>query len=164
MNVRRPKRFDVSNIEKCKELFSNLKEDEEGLVIIDGESNRIKLKQESYIKLSKIKSLKKKELFEHILGRLQVDQEYIEKLPEVVKEIAVMKKTWEEYKSSVHKIFDKIKPLALKSRKDFALEAVKHNCKGFLFAMLDGKTMQEAVKWSMVEKIFEEKKDTKVIK
>jgi len=155
LGVRRPKRYLITDLNSCKKLFEELKEDDEGLVIVDDEFNRIKLKQESYIKLSKIKMLKPKDLFEYMLGRIELDQEYIKKCPEVIKELETMKIIWEAYTKVMRKIFEEIKPLAEKSRKDFALKAVDFKHSAWLFAMLDGKTIDKVVNYDQVKDLFE---------
>lgn len=156
LGVRLPNKHYLSNIEECKKLFDTLKDDEEGLVIVDDKFNRIKLKQESYFKLSRIKMLKPRDLFDYVLGRTEIDQEYLAKIPEVIKEIDKIKETWENYKNIVWATFEDIKPLAEQSRKDFALEANQHTYKAFLYQLLDGNTMNENVRWNQVEHLFKE--------
>lgn len=155
LNVKRPKVYSISDLKGCKKLFDQLKEDDEGLVVVDENFNRIKLKQESYFKLSRIKMLKPEDLLDYVLGRTEIDQEYLAKIPEVIAEIEKIKETWDNYKNIVWATFEDIKPLAEKSRKDFALEANQHIYKAFLFQLLDGRTLNETVRWNQVKHLFE---------
>jgi hypothetical protein len=142
----RPKQFPVQNIEECKKLFEGMREDEEGLVIVDDHFNRIKLKQESYLKLSRIKSLKEDELFSYIKGDLELDIEFIHAFPEVEEKINELMIKWEEYKQTLEVLFNKFKLLLDVSRKEFALQVVQYpKYKSALFAMVDGKVYKDFV-------------------
>lgn len=142
----RPKQVSVKNIEECKELFKDLRNDEEGLVIVDDHFNRIKLKQESYLKMNKIKYLKEEELFEYIKGNIELDAEFIHTFPEVEEKINNIMIKWEEYQKTLNVLYNKFKPLLDISRKDFALEAMKYpKFKSPLFAMVDAKLYKDFV-------------------
>jgi hypothetical protein len=146
IGVQRPKQFPVQNIEECKKLFEGMREDEEGLVIVDDQFNRIKLKQESYLKLSKIKSLNEDELFSYIKGDLELDVEFIHAFPEVEEKINELMIKWEEYKQTLEVLFNKFKLLLDVSRKEFALQVVQYpKYKSALFAMADGKVYKDFV-------------------
>ena len=136
-----PKKFSATNFEECKKLYSNLKHDEEGFVVVDKNFNRAKVKQESYLKLSKIINLKEQDLFEYVLGKTELDIEYLEKLPEVRKEIELIKIFWGNAKEKVIDTFNEIKKLP--SRKEFAEQAKKYNYKGALFHLLDGGKLED---------------------
>jgi len=154
LNVRRPKQYKVIDLDNSKKLFEKMKKDEEGLVIVDSAFDRLKLKQESYYTLSKIRALKNSGIFDFILGRTELDAEFIEAFPEVKERINELTVFWKNKKLEVNKIFDNLKGLADKSRKAFALEAVKYNCKGELFALLDNKKLEDFVRFSSYEDEF----------
>ncbi len=155
LNIRRPKRFYANNIEECKELFTKLREDEEGLVAVDEKFNRLKVKQESYFKLAKIKELNTKALFEYMVRRDKIDEEFLQKCPEVISKLEEMKVVWEKYCLEVRATFNKIKPLSEKSRKDFAMGAIDFPYKALLFGLLDNIPIEEIVNFNHVEWLFE---------
>src|SRR3990167_10164604 len=68
IGVDRPNQFSAKNVEQSKALFSTLKQDDEGFVVVDKNFNRIKLKQQSYLKLSKIKQLSEQDILDYIRG------------------------------------------------------------------------------------------------
>ena len=157
LGVLRPKKFSAKNTEECRRLFESFSEDEEGLVLVDADFNRVKIKQDSYIKLSRIKMLKKQDLFNYILGRETIDAEYLARLPEVQKEISLMRTQWESVLSKAASTFQHIKSRtkvtdANQQRKEFALEALKYPYSGLLFAMLDNKDLKSLpLKWDTIE-------------
>ncbi|MEK6921128.1 MAG: hypothetical protein AABX82_04545, partial [Nanoarchaeota archaeon] len=137
LGVYRPKRYQAFNIDDCKRLFQNFKDDEEGLVVVDSLFNRIKLKQESYIKLSKIKMLNEQEIFEYILGKTAIDVEYIAMLPEVQEVLEKIKTEWETIVVKIEAAFAALQDKP--TRKEFAFEAIKYPFKKILFALYDKK-------------------------
>ncbi len=165
----RPKRFSAKNTEECRKLFELFREDEEGLVLVDADFNRIKIKQDSYIKLSRIKMLNKQDLFNYILGRETIEAEYLARLPEVQEEISLMRKQWENVLSQAVSTFQHIKSKCADAsqrreaskntgvnnqRKEFALQALKYPYPGMLFAMLDGKDFKSLpLRWEAIEKL-----------
>ena len=75
LEVKAPKRYKAKDINACKRIFKQLNDDEEGLVILDcSTSKRLKLKQESYIKLMRIKMLKEQDIFNYILGKDPIER------------------------------------------------------------------------------------------
>ncbi len=154
LNVKRPLKYSAENIEQCKKLFENFKEDQEGLVVADANFNRIKIKQESYLHLSNIIMLKEQDLFEYVLGVKQIDVEYLKKLPEVIAEIERIRKKWNKILAEIKKVFKKIKDKP--TRKEFALEALKYPFKSILFAILDNQELNKLkLKWKDFEKLEE---------
>ena len=153
LGVLRPKRFSAKNTEECRMLFKSFREDEEGLVLVDAGFNRVKIKQDSYIKLSRIKMLNKQDLFNYILGKEVIDAEYLARLPEVQEEISLMRKQWESVLSKAVSTFQHIKNRS-STRKEFALEALKYPYSNMLFAMLDSKNVKSLpLKWDMIERL-----------
>jgi len=153
INVKRPRMFSANNIEQCKKLFENFKDDEEGLVVVDDKFNRIKLKQESYIKLHKIKMLKPQELFEYMLGLIELDSEYLEKCPEVIDELNKIKSYYNNLLKIVDTKFDEIKQES-DNKKEFALEAIKYKYSGMLFAKYTGKNIVPRLRWEKVKDLL----------
>lgn len=152
LSVNRPLKYSAENIEQCKKLFENFKDDQEGLVVTDANFNRVKVKQESYLQLSKIIMLKEQDLFECVLGLKQIDVEYLKKLPEVTAEIEKIREEWTKIQAEIKKVFEKIKNKS--TRKEFALEALKYPFKSILFAMLDNQDLNKLkLKWEDLKKI-----------
>lgn len=151
IEVIRPKQVSVQNIEECKKLFEGLRPDEEGLVIVDNQFNRIKLKQESYLKMSKVKSLKDEEIFEYVKGNLEIDAEFIHSFPEVEEKINEIMLKWEEYQREFEVILNKFYPYLKVSRKEFAIRVVQYpRFRAALFAHVDGKIYKDYVKYDML--------------
>ena len=142
IGVLRPRLFDAKNMDECKKVFETLKKDDEGVVLVDAHFNRLKVKQESYLKLSKIRMLKEQELFEYVLGKITIDVEYLHAFPDIVEEIEKIRIVWINAMKEVQKTFDAIKNIP--TRKDFALKAVRYPYKSILFLLLDGKDVSKA--------------------
>jgi len=151
LEVYRPKQIPIQNIEECKKLFENMRDDEEGLVIIDDQHHRIKLKQESYLKMHRIKALKDEDILDYILGRIELDQEFVHAFPEVEEKINEMMLKWEAYNNMLGTLYNKLSPLLLISRKDFALEVIKYpKYRACLFSRADGKVYKDYVRVDML--------------
>jgi len=152
LGVLRPKRYSAIDLDGCKQLFGGKEfiADDEGLVVVDKNFNRMKIKQESYIKLSKIKMLSPQHIFEYILGLTEIDEEYLQKCPEVMDELRVIQHNWNCLLVAIESVFDKIKNLP--TRKEFAAEANKYPYKAILFQKLGGKVDYSKLKWKEVEK------------
>ena len=149
LGVKRPRYFSASDINSCIKLFDGFRNDEEGLVVVDKYFNRVKIKQESYLKLSRIKMLKEQDIFEYVLGRQEIDVEYLEKLPEVKQKIKEVRTEWDSIVLTINGVFLGLKGLS--SRKEFALSALKYPFKNVLFALLDGKSVKElSLEWGVV--------------
>ena len=142
IEIKRPKTYRIKDLNGCKKLFESLSDDEEGLVVVDGNFNRIKLKQESYIKLSKIKMLKDSDVFDYVLGKTEIDAEYLAKCPEVTEFAEKIKKHWLNVKNKVIETFTEIKG-STDNRKDFAFAALKYPYSQCLFTLLDGKEIED---------------------
>jgi hypothetical protein len=150
ISVLRPKRYNADSFDKCKSLFESFKDDDEGLVVVDSNFNRVKVKQESYLKLSKIKILKKQDIFDYVLGKTQIDKEYLDKLPEVVNTMDFISTYWNKVKQEISAVFEKHKNKA--TRKDFALKIIKFPYKSVLFSMFDNKDINSLnLKWEVVK-------------
>lgn len=140
-----PKRFSATNVQECRQLFENMNDDEEGLVIIDKNMNRFKLKQESYLKMAKIISMKDQDVLDFILGRAELDADFTE-MPELQEKIIEVKKVYNEVKEYSKMIYSKIE--SIESQKEFASHALNHECRGILFALRKGMEFDNIdIKW-----------------
>ncbi|NCD07128.1 MAG: hypothetical protein EOL97_13505 [Spirochaetia bacterium] len=83
--VSRPLKWKITKTPR--DLFKHLKDDDEGFVVVDDNFNRIKIKQDSYIKLGRILMLKDEDIFNYVIGSVDIDSEYLEKCPDVVEKI-----------------------------------------------------------------------------
>lgn len=143
MKVDRPKKYKADNLEDCKKLFNELKDDEEGLVIVDKDFNRVKMKQESYLKLSRIKMLKEQDIFNYVLGREEIDKDFLGKFKEVDDKIEELRTIWKKARKKILSKFDELKHLDKDSRKIYAREALKYKFSGILFKLIDGKNIDD---------------------
>jgi hypothetical protein len=142
-------------VEQCKKLFENMKEDEEGLVVVDKDFNRVKIKQESYLKLARISMLNEQDIFEYVLGYLQIDIEFINRLPEVKEKIEKIRKKWNRIMERAKEVFETIKDKP--TRKEFAFEAMKYPFRDILFSMLDKReTAKERMRWERFKNMVED--------
>ncbi|MHA1659944.1 MAG: hypothetical protein ACTSUT_12590 [Promethearchaeota archaeon] len=152
LNVSRPLKYKANNLSQCKKLFDDFNDDDEGLVVVDNEFNRIKIKQDSYIKLSRIKMLKEQDIFNYVLGKTQIDVEYLNKLPEVAETIKNVRTHWNKTKKKIINIFNKHKNKS--TRKDFAIAVSKYPFKSILFSMLDNKNIDDlTLKWELIKNL-----------
>jgi len=155
LKVKRPKKYSAENVEQCKKLFENMKEDEEGLVVVDKDFNRVKIKQESYLKLARISMLNEQDIFEYVLGYLQIDIEFINRLPEVKEKIEKIRKKWNRIMERAKEVFETIKDKP--TRKEFAFEAMKYPFRDILFSMLDKReTAKERMRWERFKNMVED--------
>ena len=141
LGVRSPKMYYVKDLDACKKLFESLRDDEEGFVAIDGNLNRIKVKQDTYLAMAKIKMLKEDDLLDYVRGRIEVDGELLQKDVNVMQRVNEIKAEWESIKNFIDCIFNELNHL--ETRKEFALAALKFPFNKFLFTMLDGKTTRD---------------------
>jgi len=150
LDVHRPKYFNANDLDGCKKLFETFRQDEEGLVVVDKDFKRLKVKQECYFKLAKIKMLSKQSIFDYILGELVIDEEYLKMLPEIQEEANRIKHKWEIIIKTVKDKYSEI--CKSPTRKHFALEATKYPYKALLFRLYDGKEIEKTnINWDNVE-------------
>lgn len=149
LGVRRPKRFNATCIEDCRALFDKMEEDEEGLVVVDGDFNRFKLKQQSYLKMARIMSLKDQDILDYVLGKSEIDADF-DKMPEVKKRIDEVTEMYNLLEDNINIVFNKIEEI--KSQKEFALEALKHPFSGILFQLRKGVLFENVyLKYKQIE-------------
>ena len=137
IDVRRPKRFKATNVDECRNLFENMEDDEEGLVIVDKDFNRMKLKQESYLKMSKIMQLKEQDILDYIAGRTEIDGDYMD-MPEVKEKIKNINDIYRVVFDHVWDVYINIKDI--ETQKEFASHALNYRCSSVLFKMRNKNT------------------------
>lgn len=152
LGVKSPKFYDAKNIEGCKKLFNTIPDDQEGFVVVDNKFNRIKIKQQTYLKMANIKMLKKDDMLDYVRGLTELDGELLQKDKKIMEEIELMRQEWEELEYHIIQTFKELKNNSA-TRKEFALQAVKFPFKGFLFALYDNKNIRDI---SLKHKIFED--------
>ncbi len=150
--VRVAKLYDVKDLESCKKMFASFPDDEEGFVVIDANFNRLKIKQDTYLALSKIKLLKVDELLDYVRGRLELDGELLQKDEKIAEKIGEIREEWENIKDFIDGTFHELNKL--ETRKEFALASLKFPFSKFLFTMKDNKqiravrlTYDELIRW-----------------
>lgn len=143
--VDRPKRFKANNIEDCRKLFNGLADDEEGLVVVDKNFNRFKLKQESYLKMAKIISLKSQDVLDYMLGKVKLDEDFTD-MPELQEKIKEVKRIYNEVKEYSEFIYDNIEDI--ETQKEFALRVRGYKIRSVLFSLRKGRTFDEIdIRW-----------------
>jgi predicted kinase len=153
LEVDAPKHYKASNIEECRKLFDDIKDDEEGLVVVDKNFNRFKLKQESYLKMAKIISLKNQDVLDYLLGRVELDADFTD-MPELKEKTEQVSKVYEEVKNYSELIYENIKHI--KGQKEFALEALKYKVSSALFSLRKGRTFDETnIRWDRLVEFHE---------
>lgn len=128
--VDRPKRYQANNIDECRKLFEEMNDDEEGLVIVDKNFNRLKLKQESYLKMAKIISLKDQDVLDYLLGKTEIDADFTD-MPELKEKLERVATIHEEVLSYARMIYKNIKHF--ETDKEFASHALNYKIRGILF-------------------------------
>ena len=139
LQVRRPRLYEAKNLEECRKLFSGLKDDEEGFVAVDLNSNRIKLKQDSYLTLSNIKMLKDNDILDYVRGLTELDSELLQKDEEILARTNQIRSEWDAFLGILEMVFG---GLNKDTRKEFALEAITYPFRKFLFQKLDGREVR----------------------
>lgn len=135
INVRRPKRFDVTDINGCRKIFDKLNDDEEGLVVVGENSKRFKLKQESYLKMARIISLSNHDLLEYILGNAELDADFSE-LDDVTCRIKEIESLYKNTINYAKMVFGNLSHCS--DRREFASHAKQYSFSPLLFHLLKG--------------------------
>jgi len=149
IGVRRPNRFKATNIVECRNLFEDMNDDEEGIIIVDQYMNRMKLKQESYLKMAKIISLKSQDVLDYMLGRTELDEDFTD-MPELKEKIEDVRRVHDEVKEYSENIYNNIKHI--ESQKEFASHACNHTVKGILFSLRKGIKFDDInITWKTLE-------------
>lgn len=146
--VMRPRAIPTFYIDHCLAMFRNLAPDDEGFVVCDEKFNRIKVKQESYLKLAKIKQLSDQDILDYVLGKLEVDPEVIATFPDVSARLDHIRKTYSRVYSNVKVVLTTIGHE--NEQKEFALAALTYPFKSWLFSMHNKKPMARIL-WKDLE-------------
>lgn len=150
LGVRRPKRFKATNIEECRKLFEDMNDDEEGLVVVDKKFNRFKLKQESYLKMARIISLKEQDILDYILGTTELDADFTD-MPELKEKEEYVASVLGEVGDYIVNVYNNLKHI--REQKDFASHAIKYNFSSVLFGLRKGHLLENLLtKWVRVIK------------
>lgn len=162
LGVMRPNKYKATNIVECRLLFEGLKDDEEGFVVVDKDFNRMKMKQESYLQMSKIISLNDQAIYKHVIGDVAIDEELLAKLPEVQERVDSIKKDFETITELVADSYYTLMPFINGNRKNFAEQVRDLPYKGCLFALLDNKEPEWGrMKWKDIKEWLPKKELTK---
>lgn len=146
--------FGLNDIDDMRMSLENMPKDFEGFVVVDKNFNRLKIKNEEYLKLARIKALNERDIFDIVVKGEPIDTEFVHAFPEIEQRINVIKTEWETYQKDVHDTFDGL-PYHM-PRKIFAIEALKYpKIAGALFALLDNKDLREWLTWSAFERWME---------
>ncbi len=140
LDVDRPRRYKATNVEECRSLFENMKDDEEGFVVVDKYFNRMKLKQESYLKMSRIINLKGQDILDYIMGKTKIDADFSE-MDDLTNRINEVKKMYEEFKTIAKNTYNRLKNID--SQREFAERALRYNISGALFKMRKGVNIED---------------------
>jgi T4 RnlA family RNA ligase len=147
-------------VERVLNDIKTQKTDFEGYVVVDKDFNRLKIKSETYKKLARIKMLNDEDIYTVARDgseKIGVDPSYLDAFPEVKDKVEFYRDELASYYVGLMRVFEQLKPLLKKSRKDYALEAVKFvYFKGPLFHLADGRT-----KFDVNYKIFKGWMDAK---
>ncbi len=109
-NINRPKKYGIGEYDYILNLFKTFNQDDEGVVVIDTKNNnRIKIKQESYIKLARIMQLNDEAIFDYAMGRNDLDVEILNSCEDVKKKIEEMQKASSILESKINVIGKQIK-------------------------------------------------------
>lgn len=130
------KQYDFSNLESATASLENVSAfDQEGYVVVDKNWNRIKIKSPQYVRMHHLRSdFSQRKCVEIILNG-EAD-EFISYFPEFTKEFIEYQIKIDTLTKNVLDKFDEIKHHT--NQKDFALEAIKYNYNGILFALKKG--------------------------
>lgn len=152
IGVDRPRRFKATNIDECRELFNKMNDDEEGLVVVDKNFNRFKIKQESYLKMAKIVSMKGQDILDYILGRTDIDADFAD-MNELKDKINEVNKMYNSFKIYCEKIYKNIKHI--RNQKEFASHALNYKISGILFKMKKGINVDNLyIRWDKIQDIY----------
>jgi hypothetical protein len=139
-NVRTPKKHPISKYKHILDMFLMFRPDEEGVVVIDINSNRLKIKQKSYVKLHHIKSniSSAKNIIDLILDGEQ--EEVLSYFPE-------MREMFDTYSRRINMLKEKIATVFgscnhIKDQKSFASHVKNISISSFLFNLRKGESLK----------------------
>jgi len=138
LNIKRPKKYSLSNIEEVIKMANELPENEEGYVVVDDKFKRIKIKSPKYLALHKLASnrdFSRRRLIEFIINGIEDD--VIANFSEVEPRIKEIK---EQINNYVHNLQEEMKILFQKeynNKKEFASVAIKTSNSAVAFLIYD---------------------------
>jgi hypothetical protein len=142
LGVERPRRYAASDVAACRAIFSTLRADDEGFVVVDRYFNRLKIKQDSYFALARAPKLGDQELFEVVLGIRAVDEESLTRPFDLRPRLAEIRATWTEIHERVDAVYRELETIA--DRAAFARAAARHPFRPLLFLRRDGRDLRTA--------------------
>ena len=153
LEVPRPMRYKATSVDECRKLFEGMRDDEEGIVIVDDKFHRVKLKQESYLKMAKIISLKDQDVLDFILGKVELDADFTD-MPELKEKMERVEEIHDEVMEYASKIYNNIEDI--ESDKEFALHALNYKIKGILFGLRKGRSLDYMdIRWKKLVELHD---------
>jgi len=139
-NVRYPRSYYVRNADAIKSLFADWPEDAEGVVMVDANFNRIKIKQDSYVRLhhviSNVNSVRN--IIDIVLNG--ESHEVLSYFPEMEEMFRDIEKSLNMLKRDIMTIFGEFN--SLPTQKDFALAVKDLPYAPFLFRLRKGEDLK----------------------
>lgn len=128
--------FDLKNIDQINDLLKDKSPFvQEGFIVVDKFWKRAKVKSSAYVRAHHLKStFSTKNCL--TLELKNETEELLTYFPEFKQEIERIRFNISEFEQKSLELYNQIKDLP--TQKDFALEATKHKCKGFLFLYKKG--------------------------
>ena len=153
LEVSRPKRFNANSVDECRKLFEGMRDDEEGVVIVDKNFNRMKLKQQSYLKMSKIIQLKDQDILDYLLGNTELDADFTD-MPELKEKMVRVAGVHEDVLSYARMVYSHIEHI--ETDKEFASHAMNYRVKSILFKFRkSGLGCKIDIRWKTLIEMYE---------
>lgn len=140
-----PKRYELTSVKKIVDSFKDFPPTDEGYVLVDGNGNRIKVKNPTYVDLHHLKG--NGELTPNRISDIVFRGE-TEEVLSYFPEYRVFFTPFQESYDNLIKELDKYNGLVYNtdiSQKEFALEIKDIPFKSVLFSMRSGKSLQESL-------------------
>lgn len=159
----RPKTFPLGNINLILDSLKDINPlEQEGYVVVDGKSQRIKVKHPQYVAMSHIKSGMSLKNLVAICLKGEFD-EILTAFPEWKPAMDHVTEALNDWTQAIVAKYEELK--GIESQKDFALEAVKTNFSNYLFLMRKGKDLRVLITETQPEKLVDSLKlDKDVLK
>jgi hypothetical protein len=151
ITVPKVKKFDLKTMDEITEFVKGLSPSEaEGIVLVDKNYNRLKIKSEDYVRASRaISNTSTPKQRVAVLLSDHYDDIYGFLPLTVQQDLDVLKKKLQYLLTNTQGVYDSIKHFEV--QKDFALEAIKYPFKAWLFEMRKGKFLDDLLKDINVE-------------
>ena len=156
LNIPIVKQVHFKDEDHINHMLSTMNNTDEGFVAVDYSGDRfkrIKLKNKKYLDIARLMNGFSYKTILSIIIDDNVD-EFIKIFPEYEKDFIYVKSGINNLIKQVSETFDNIK--SYKSRKDFAIEAMKYDYKCFLFQVLDDvdHNVERVIKSSRIENLL----------